>query len=499
MTLVAFVSAVSDEFHHADIQRPALFDSYRDVLARSLRILVEDCTVTTQEDLAQGFGDLLATLENEICQSDIIVHLVGDMAGAVPEPASVRRLLDRDKAWLTDEPELAEAIGDGTGISYTQWEGYLAFQHRCGRLIFVLDSEAPRSPKFRVDAEQRASQQAHMSRLQRTGEHYETCYDQYDLARKSVASIERFGGSLRSHSISEPVAGRITGDEAAEVAFEIGTALRELAKDAITELDPAGIEAFLSAIDTAALQRELDRRTALQVVYDHRTQVRQTVAVDPSTANLYELAFAELALAHYLEAKVAADHLAGKRIELIASDADRAEQHRDKALNALLLSHQAARMSGRREDAINALEKAGQLIDVDLEPILWAEIHEVLAEYLLDHAQFDRAEPLIYLILDIREDHQGEDDPALPASLLIWCRLLHARSQYQNVVDVAARAARLFGRQQPPSPMLSSAFSWQAGALISSAGARTRNICTDKPWPLTNWNTAPIHRPWPSI
>jgi len=69
MSIVAFVSAVSDEFHHRDPRQPRSFESYRDVLARSLRILVKECRVTTQEDLVQGQGDLLATLDEQVRDS----------------------------------------------------------------------------------------------------------------------------------------------------------------------------------------------------------------------------------------------------------------------------------------------------------------------------------------------------------------------------------------------------------------------------------------------
>ena len=81
MPIVSFVSAVSDEFHHKDSRHPQSFESYRDVLKRSLRILVSDCEVVTQEDLRQGPGDLLETLDTEISNAHVVVHLVGDMAG----------------------------------------------------------------------------------------------------------------------------------------------------------------------------------------------------------------------------------------------------------------------------------------------------------------------------------------------------------------------------------------------------------------------------------
>lgn len=63
------------------------------------------------------------------------------------------------------------------------------------------------------------------------------------------------------------------------------------------------------------------------------------------------------------------------------------------------------------------------------EPVLWAELHEPLAEHFLDHAMIDQASPLIDEIVDVQEG-QGEHDPALPKSLLLWCRLLDLRAMH---------------------------------------------------------------------
>lgn len=467
MSIVAFVSAVSDEFHHRDPCQPWSFESYREVLARSLRILVKGCRVTTQEDLVQGPGDLLETLEEEIRVSHLVIHLVGSMAGAIPELAAVRRLRERNREWLAHEPELAAAVGDGKGISYTQWEAYLAFQHRRGRLVFVVDDRAPRSPWSRRDENERTSQQRHFKRLQQTGEHYEACLDQLDLARKAVASIERFGLRPDAPALNEKALAAARQD-AAGISMAIGTSLRSLAKTASVEFDPPGIGAFLQAIDTAAFQWELDRRSALQAVHEHREELRARVAVDPAPENLYELALGELALANYLEAMQVAERLAEQHLSLMQSDPARAESHRERAQNAFLLLHEAAQLATRRDDAIAALERAGSLVDINREPVLWAELHEPLAQFLLDHALYDRAEPIIDRIIDIREEHQEEGDSALPNCLILWCSLLKSRARFGDVASVAARAVRLFSQQSPPSSAaLASALSWQAGALES--------------------------------
>lgn len=466
VSMTVFVSAVSNEFHHKDPKNPQSFESYRAVLTRSLRLLVRDCTVVVQEELIQGLGDLLATLDQEVQRSTIVIHLVGDMTGNFPEAAEVRRLQERHSDWLAHEPELANSIGDGRGISYTQWEAYLAFQHRSGRLVFVADMNAPRSPRFMPDDEQRSSQARHRERLRSTGEHYDSCYDQRDLARKAIASIERHGLRRDEVKPSRPEAVEAAKENASAFALEIGMLLRNTAKTVISDYDPAGIEAFLNAVDTASLKRELDRRTALVVLNEHRAEVRDAAANDPTPENLYDLAFAELALGHYVEGIDAARRLAEEQVALMLANPDRHEQHREQGLNAYLLWHEAAQMAGNGDSAIEALEQGGSLVDRDREPVLWADIHEPLAEYFLAHALFDKAEPLIDEIIDIRED-QGENDPALPKSLLLWCHLLSSSAKYQSVIDVAARAERLLTQQVPLNLSgIASAISWRANALL---------------------------------
>jgi hypothetical protein len=120
--VTVFLSAVSQEFHQPHPVDPRLFLSYRDVLAHALRRLGPGFSVIVQEDLAQGLGDLLATLDAEIRRSAVVVHVIGNLAGFGPSAAELRRLRGRHPGLLEHEPELAEALEDLTEISYTQWE-----------------------------------------------------------------------------------------------------------------------------------------------------------------------------------------------------------------------------------------------------------------------------------------------------------------------------------------------------------------------------------------
>src|SRR5258708_4673938 len=108
--VTVFLSAVSREFHEPDPENPRGFQSYRDVLAHALRRMGPAFSVIVQEDLAQGLGDLLATLDAEIQRSRIVVHLIGNLAGWGPSDAELRRLRGRHPALLEHEPELAEVL-----------------------------------------------------------------------------------------------------------------------------------------------------------------------------------------------------------------------------------------------------------------------------------------------------------------------------------------------------------------------------------------------------
>ena len=168
---VIFVSAVSNEFHKVPPESRHIFKSYRDVVNQAFRILAPHYEVIVQEDLPLGFGDLLETLDHEISRSLFVIHLVGDLAGFAPGPAALRKLHTRHPDLLNYVPELRAAVGNGLGITYTQWELYLAFHHDKLRLIFEVQPGAPRSPSFAYTLADKTSQTAHRRRIEASGGH----------------------------------------------------------------------------------------------------------------------------------------------------------------------------------------------------------------------------------------------------------------------------------------------------------------------------------------
>ena len=71
MSVTVFFSTVSDEF------RP-----YRDLLRADLER--HNVHVKVQEDFKNLGGDTLDKLDVYIAHCDVVVHLVGDMTGAIP-------------------------------------------------------------------------------------------------------------------------------------------------------------------------------------------------------------------------------------------------------------------------------------------------------------------------------------------------------------------------------------------------------------------------------
>lgn len=77
-----FLSAVSGEFR-----------SYRNQLSEKLKR--PNVAVHTQEDFVAFGAEMLQKLDDYIRECDLIVHLVGDMTGAIAEDTAVKSLAKR--------------------------------------------------------------------------------------------------------------------------------------------------------------------------------------------------------------------------------------------------------------------------------------------------------------------------------------------------------------------------------------------------------------------
>ena len=148
-----FLSTVSAEFRR-----------YRDALRRDLDR--PNVTVKIQEDFIATGTETLDKLDGYIRQCDAVIHLVGDMTGALAQPPSVAVVRERYPDLATRLPPLAPLLnGADPAISYTQWEAWLALYHKKVLIIAAPEEGALRDDRYVVVEEQQAAQRTHLRRL----------------------------------------------------------------------------------------------------------------------------------------------------------------------------------------------------------------------------------------------------------------------------------------------------------------------------------------------
>lgn len=154
-----FLSAVSSEF-----------ESYRKLLAQDLKRPTLD--VAVQEDFIVTDGTTLQKLDDYIRACDGVVHVIGKGTGAVPEAVAVQKLLTAYPDFATRVPVLASLLAQADpGISYTQWEAWLAIYHQRPLFIYrptdfdLAVCQCPRETRFVHDPAQEQLQKQHYRRL----------------------------------------------------------------------------------------------------------------------------------------------------------------------------------------------------------------------------------------------------------------------------------------------------------------------------------------------
>ena len=110
-----FLSCVSHEFR-----------AYRDYLAASLA--QPGVELRRQEDFVNAGGTTLGKLNDYIRTCDAVIHLIGDGTGAYPPRIEA-------EAFAASLPDFASRLGIedllvAPGLSYTQWEAWLAIYHK---------------------------------------------------------------------------------------------------------------------------------------------------------------------------------------------------------------------------------------------------------------------------------------------------------------------------------------------------------------------------------
>ena len=137
MQIRIFLSTVSAEFR-----------SYRDALRRDLEH--PNVTVKVQENFIVTGTETLDKLDDYIRQCDAVIHLAGDMAGALAQRPSLALIQARYPDLAERLPPLRPCLEPGAApLSYTQWEAWLALYHRKPLIIATPEPQAPR-PRHRA-------------------------------------------------------------------------------------------------------------------------------------------------------------------------------------------------------------------------------------------------------------------------------------------------------------------------------------------------------------
>ena len=173
MSVKIFLSSVSDEFcRHRDLLRADL-----------TRHNVE---VKVQEDFKDLGGETLDKLDVYISHCDAVVHFIGHMTGAYPGERASSALHKKYPDLANKLPPLREALKSGVGVSYTQWEAWLAIYH--GALLFIAKAAetAERGPKYAPTGDSRAAQALHLARLEAIERFVGCTFSSADNLAKSI-------------------------------------------------------------------------------------------------------------------------------------------------------------------------------------------------------------------------------------------------------------------------------------------------------------------------
>ncbi len=226
------------------------------------------CHVIHQADFPQTAGDTVLKLAELIEPCGVVVHLIGRQTGSAANAKAVKEYLNfaerQEGGFLMNHPELRAALGDFSGITYTQWEAYIAL-HR-GIALFVYADSTHNGATH--------PQRIHLDRLLLARKYPETYRDPAQLTRLILPDLMAYfrkvqgpvaavpaalkPSNLPGGYIGRPFVGR---DEFLE---EIRESLMQKSRAAITQRGPAatgiaglgGIGKTHAAIEYALLHQD---------------------------------------------------------------------------------------------------------------------------------------------------------------------------------------------------------------------------------------------------
>ena len=141
-----------------------------------------------EEIFPQSHSDTVRKLGDLIQNCSLILHIVGHLPGSVAEPQAVRDLLANIPAaqLLHGHPELRAALGDFSGITYTQWEAFLALHYGIPLFVYApADAFATGKP---LDT---FPQKTHLHRLLLAGRYPVPCDGDVEFLSKLPSDVYR--------------------------------------------------------------------------------------------------------------------------------------------------------------------------------------------------------------------------------------------------------------------------------------------------------------------
>ena len=188
-----FLSAVSAEF-----------ESYRAALRRDLDR--PNVTVKVQEDFIAFGTATLVKLDDYIRECDAVIHLIGNMTGALALAPSLNEIRRRYPDLAERLPPLADVLKEGSPpLSYTQWEAWLGLYHRKILLIAEPEAGAFRDSGYVLDEQQRKAQQAHLARLAEFERYPEIHFANEDRLAIAVLSSTVHDVLARAAATAKPI------------------------------------------------------------------------------------------------------------------------------------------------------------------------------------------------------------------------------------------------------------------------------------------------------
>ena len=157
----------------------AEFCSYRESLRHGLDR--PNLTVKVQEDFIATGTETLIKLDDYIRECDLVVHLVGNMTGALAQAPSVTAIRNRYPDFAARLPMTEPYLKpDGPLMTYTQWEAWLALYHNRVLIIATPNDEAPRDEDYQLVENQREAQQDHLNLLKKHERYSEISFSSVD-------------------------------------------------------------------------------------------------------------------------------------------------------------------------------------------------------------------------------------------------------------------------------------------------------------------------------